>query len=620
TTAATTLRVRLTPTSPTTLTLHTTDPTGNPVATIDTITLRTHNPEELRSAGRGARDLMHGVDWVPATLPEANANPAQWTVVDLTGGAGRATEARTVTATVLEQLQSWLDEPQSDAARLVVLTSGAIAVNDSAELTDPAAAAVWGLVRSAQSENPDRIVVVDVDDVESSRAQVAAVVASGEPQAAVRSGAVTVPRLVRRTVDDDHQNRPLDPDGTVLITGGTGGLSATIARHLVAEHDIRHLLLVSRSGPDAAGASELAKELEAQSAQVTIARCDVSDRAELENAFALISAEYPLTAVVHAAGAIDDGVLDALNPERIETVFRPKAEAAWHLHELTKHLDLSAFVLFSSAAGIVGSPGQANYAAANAFLDGLAHLRRAQGLPAVSLAWGAWDQADGMADRVSDSDRDRMARKGFRALSTAEGVALFDAGLRLPEALLVPVHLPRSMGGDAVPHLLRALIRTARRGAESRAATAEPLLRKLAGRPAAEQREMILELVREVSALVLGHAGAAAIEPDQDFWEMGFDSLTAVELRNQLGAATEVRLTAAAVFEHPTPAALTDHLMAGLDPRTVPETEVPAAPGIEPRALFEEMDKLEASISAIADADVRASVVERLRAMTAATA
>jgi acyl transferase domain-containing protein/short-subunit dehydrogenase/acyl carrier protein len=558
---ATSLRVRLTPTGPHSLGLHLADPAGAPVATIESLALRPLNPDRLRTAEAGP-DLLFRVDWVPATLPEPAVDPAQWTVLERTGTP--AADARALVSEVLAETQEWLDEPQADAARLVVLTSGGAGPEDA---TDPAAAALWGLLRSAQSEHPGRIVLVDVDDAESARAAIAAVVASGEPQAAVRAGLVTVPRLVRTAVDEP--SRPLDPDGTVLVTGGTGGLGALVARHLVAQHGIRHLLLAGRRGPDAEGAAELVAELTEQGARVTIAACDVAERDAVETLLARVPAEHPLTAVVHAAGVLDDGVLPALDAERVETVFRPKADAAWHLHELTAGLDLAAFVLFSSAAGIVGSPGQANYAAANAFLDGLAARRRTEGLPAVSLAWGAWKQAGGMAGRLGQPELDRMARRGFRALSSAEGLALFDAGLNSPHAVLVPMHLTAPPGG-AVPPLLRSLVRRTRRNADKAVGTTESFTRRLAGRAPSEQGKIVLNLVQEVAAAVLGHAGADAVDPEQDLWQLGFDSLTAVELRNRLGATTGVRLTAAAVFDYPTPAALARYLLTEL---------APAAPG-----------------------------------------
>ncbi|EOD64145.1 SDR family oxidoreductase, partial [Amycolatopsis vancoresmycina] len=454
---ATTLRVHLVPAGPATLALYATDTTGRPVLTVDSLTLRPVDPGALR---RGIDDLVYRIGWTPVTPPEPVADPAQWTVLDLTGSPAGPGQARAVTATVLARVQDWLDEPQADAARFVVLTRGAVAVGDSAELTDPAAAAVWGLVRSAQSEEPDRIVLIDLDGEPASRAAVTAVVASGEPQAAVRGGAVTVPRLARRPAGAEIPGRPLDPAGTVLVTGGTGALGALVARHLAAEHGVRHLLLAGRRGPDADGAAELVTDLAAHGARATVVACDVADRGALEDLLARIPAEHPLTAVVHAAGVLDDGVVPALNAARLDTVFRPKADAAWHLHELTRERDLAAFVLFSSAAGTVGSPGQAGYAAANAFLDGLAHVRRAQGLPAVALAWGAWQAGGtaGMADRLGDADRERLARRGFRALSEEDGLALFDAGLRSADAVLVPMNLDRP-AGEAVPPLLRALAR-----------------------------------------------------------------------------------------------------------------------------------------------------------------
>nr|WP_051767897.1 type I polyketide synthase [Amycolatopsis vancoresmycina] len=608
---ATTLRVHLVPAGPATLALYATDTTGRPVLTVDSLTLRPVDPGALR---RGIDDLVYRIGWTPVTPPEPVADPAQWTVLDLTGSPAGPGQARAVTATVLARVQDWLDEPQADAARFVVLTRGAVAVGDSAELTDPAAAAVWGLVRSAQSEEPDRIVLIDLDGEPASRAAVTAVVASGEPQAAVRGGAVTVPRLARRPAGAEIPGRPLDPAGTVLVTGGTGALGALVARHLAAEHGVRHLLLAGRRGPDADGAAELVTDLAAHGARATVVACDVADRGALEDLLARIPAEHPLTAVVHAAGVLDDGVVPALNAARLDTVFRPKADAAWHLHELTRERDLAAFVLFSSAAGTVGSPGQAGYAAANAFLDGLAHVRRAQGLPAVALAWGAWQAGGtaGMADRLGDADRERLARRGFRALSEEDGLALFDAGLRSADAVLVPMNLDRP-AGEAVPPLLRALARPVRRSAESTAVDSGSFLRGLAGRSADEQRAIVLDLVLATASAVLGHTGTDALDPGQDLWDRGFDSLTAVELRNRLGAATGVRLSAAVVFDHPTPAALAGHLAAELRPPEPP-------PGFEPQVLLAEIDKLEASISAIPDAAARARITERLRALTATTA
>ncbi|WP_338399812.1 type I polyketide synthase [Streptomyces caatingaensis] len=379
---------------------------------------------------------------------------------------------------------------------------------------------------------------------------------------------------------------PLDPEGTVLVTGATGTLGALVARHLVTEHGVRHLLLTSRRGAEAPGAAELRAELEALGAEVTLAACDAADREALAALLAAVPDGHPLTGVFHVAGVLDDGVVASLTPERVDTVLRPKADAAWNLHELTRHLDLSAFVLFSSAAGTFGNPGQANYAAANSFLDALARHRHALGLPATSLAWGLWADASGMTGALDTTDLQRMARSGAAALTADEGLALLDTALGHPEPLHVPMHLdPAALAADAgtdgVPALLRGLVRTpARRTAE--AATAAPgasLQQRLAALPAAERDAVLLDAVRTHVAAVLGHADADTMDADKSFKELGFDSLTAVELRNRLGTATGLRLPATLVFDYPTPAALAEHLRTGLigDEEPTPATAAPTA-------------------------------------------
>ncbi|MEU9446899.1 type I polyketide synthase, partial [Streptomyces sp. NPDC048304] len=359
---------------------------------------------------------------------------------------------------------------------------------------------------------------------------------------------------------------PLDPDGTVLITGGTGGLGALLARHLVTEHGVRHLLLASRSGPDAPGAGQLADELRALGADVHIEAADVADR---DRAAALLDAvpdAHPLTAVVHAAGVLDDTVVDQLTPERLDAVLRPKLDAAVHLHGLTRHLDLSAFVLFSSVAGTLGAPGQGNYAAANAFLDALAEHRRALGLPALSLPWGPWSQVAGMTGGLTNADIRRMERAGLPPLSPKEGLALFTEALDRPAAVQAPLAVdPARLGVDGPVHPLLAALARVRRTVRDLTVATDPgtgagLAAELGRLGAAERhRRLVEEVCRQVAA-VLGHASAARIDPDQSFKELGFDSLTAVELRNRMNSATGVLLPATLVFDYPTPAVLADHL------------------------------------------------------------
>ncbi|WP_425086209.1 SDR family NAD(P)-dependent oxidoreductase, partial [Streptomyces hainanensis] len=364
-----------------------------------------------------------------------------------------------------------------------------------------------------------------------------------------------------------------DPNGTVLITGGAGRLAALVARRLVTEHGARRLLLASRRG--AAGTAGLVAELTAAGAEVTVEACDVADRAALAALLARVPAAHPLTAVVHTAGLLDDGVLPSLTPDRLAAVLRPKADAAWHLHELTRDRDLAAFVTFSSVAGLLGNPGQANYAAANTFLDALAHHRRLAGLPGISLAWGLWGTASGMTGHLDETDLARMARTGLRPLATDEGLRLFDEGLAAADALLVPARLDRAalrrLPADRVPAVLRELVgpgRLRRVRAEAPAGDAAPggaLRERIAALPEAERRRTLLDLVREHGAAVVG-GDRARFGPGRQFKDLGFDSLTSVELRNRLGGATGLRLPATLVFDHPTPADLAARLLAELAP------------------------------------------------------
>ncbi|MET8704716.1 SDR family NAD(P)-dependent oxidoreductase, partial [Kitasatospora sp. NPDC004723] len=406
--------------------------------------------------------------------------------------------------------------------------------------------------------------------------------------------------------------RPIDPEGTVLITGGTGTLGSLVAERLVTGHGVRRLLLTSRQGPDAPGARRLVDELAALGAEVTVSACDAADREALAELLAAVPDKYPLTAVVHAAGVLDDGVLSSLTPESVDRVLRPKVDAAWNLHELTKDADLAAFVLFSSVAGTVGAPGQANYAAANTFLDALAQHRQACGLPGVSLAWGLWAQASGMTGDLDGADRSRMARGGFAPLPTEEGLGLLDTVLRTgADALMVPTRLDLTAlraQADTAPAVLRGLLPTTARRAAGGAgpAGASALLSRLAGLTEAEQDDVLLEVVRGHISAVLGHGSPDGIPPSRPFQDLGLDSLTAVELRNRLSAATGQRLPATLVFDYPTPTALAGRL------RTM---VAPGAPSPGDAALAE-LDRLERTVLAVTpDDETHARVTGRLQAL-----
>ncbi|MFI0822820.1 beta-ketoacyl reductase, partial [Streptomyces sp. NPDC021098] len=377
-------------------------------------------------------------------------------------------------------------------------------------MSDPAGAAVWGLVRSAQVENPGRVVLLDVDQDEPSDELIATVLASDESQMAVRAGTAYAPRLVRTTAKKAASASPLNPEGTVLITGGTGTLGGVVARHLVSEHGVRNLVLASRRGMAAAGAGELNTELEQLGANVRVVVCDVADREDLSHVLASIPADAPLTGVVHTAGVLDDGVIASLSPERLGAVFRPKVDAALMLHELTRDLDLDAFVVFSSASGVLGGPGQGNYSAANAFLDAFAQWRRAQGLPAVSLAWGLWGETSGMTGTLDQADQARMVRSGIKPLSNDEGMALFDIGLGAEESALVPVKfdvtsLAHHAETGQLAAMLRGLVRQPRRrtAGTGNTATGDSLAGRLSGLSRAEQGRVLVDVVCGEVAVVL---------------------------------------------------------------------------------------------------------------------
>nr|CAE02605.1 polyketide synthase type I [Streptomyces thioluteus] len=402
-----------------------------------------------------------------------------------------------------------------------------------------------------------------------------------------------------------------DPEGTVLVTGASGGVAAHLVRHLVRTHDVRHLLLASRRGPDAEGMDELIAELRESGAHsVRAVACDCVDRTAVADLLASIPDEHPLTAVVHTVGVVDDGVLETMTPERIDAVFRPKADGAWHLHELTRDRDLAAFAVCSSVAGTLGSAAQANYAAANAFLDALAAHRRDHGLPATSLAWGMWAGTGGMAANLSRADLDRMQRSGISGLSTEEGLALFDAALAAGRPVWLPARLDAkalrtAAGGGSLPAPLRGLVHVPAADAGPLPA-ADALRGRLASLAPEERHEAVLDVVRAQVAVVLGHGAPEGIDPQRAFKDLGFDSLTAVELRNRLNAAAGLTLPATLVFDHPTPAALTDHI----------ESVLLAGLGSPADPLLARLDDWAAGLAATAlDDDERERVAARLRAL-----
>ncbi len=375
--------------------------------------------------------------------------------------------------------------------------------------------------------------------------------------------------------------------GTVLITGATGMAGSAVARHVVTRHGARNLVLVSRRGLDAPGAAELVAELTAAGAHAEVVACDAADREALAKVIADIPMQHPLTGVIHAAGVLDDAVVTSLTPQRIDTVLRAKVDAAWNLHELTRDLDVGAFVMFSSIAGLAGASGQGNYAAGNSFLDGLAAHRRAHGLPAISLGWGLWDQASAMTGGLGAADLARFGRDGIVAMSSQEALELMDTALIVDEPFLLPAHIDLAAlrvkfdGGTLPPMFVDLINAPTRRQVDDSLAAAKSksaLLQRLEGLPEDEQQAVLLDLVRSNIATVLGSSSPEAIHPDRAFQELGFDSLTAVEMRNRLKAATGLALSPTLIFDYPNSAALAGYMYRELV-GTSEQPTAAAAPG-----------------------------------------
>ncbi|UNZ19550.1 type I polyketide synthase [Streptomyces sp. 891-h] len=665
--------------------------TGAVVLSVEAVVARPVSPARLASA-RPAADALFRLDWSPVPVQPPSGEGGEgdgprWEVLEAFSGTAPASErpapdvvvipvpgpdvvapepgpapsgaptpqaVHAMARRTLELVRGLLADERYADSRLMFVTRHAVATGDDA-LVVPELAPLWGLVRTAQSEHPGRFLLVDTDtDVADTRTDtgtdtdgragglpaarlVRDALATGEPQLAFRNGVPYAPRVVRARGGADGA-LALDPDGTVLITGGTSGLGAQVARQLVAEHGARRLLLVSRRGRAAEGAAELESDLAALGAEVTVAACDVADRTQLAHLLATVEDDHPLTAVIHSAGALDDGLLESLTPERLERVLRPKVDAALWLHQLTADAGLGAFVLFSSVAGTLGGPGQGNYAAANTFLDSFAAWRRAQGLHAVSLAWGLWADAGELTSHLGAAEVAELARSGLAALTDEEGLRLFD-GLFDPEratgdALLIPAQLDRTAlraraREGTLPAVLSALVPAAARPEPAAASGGAALLRQLAETPPGPTRDaLVLDVVAARTAAVLGHDEAGALDTERPFKEMGLDSLGAVRLRNALSAATGLTLPSTLVFGHPTAAALARHLRSLLDERLeerLAERREPDAgrrtgkgagldPGGASPAVHEGLDRLGGLLPSVPDAQLGA-VGARLRSL-----
>jgi acyl transferase domain-containing protein/acyl carrier protein len=582
------------------------DPAGRPVLSIDEVAVHAFELDQLVAAARtpAARDLYE-LAWTPQALPSGAAEATNWALLtphqrddvlpredvtivsDLRAldtdappdviawvvpvaevDADVAAHAHALTAAALDVVQGWLADGGLASSRLLVVTRGAVDVSGEG-VVDPASAAVVGLVRSVQAEHPGRVWLADVDEGPDSWRLLRQIIDGDEPQVVVRDGAAYVPRLTRAE-DSGGDSVPDWGAGSVLVTGGTGVLGGLVARHL-AEQGVRDIVLASRRGADAADGIQ--RELAELGTRTRVVACDVTDR---EAVHQLVAGIDDLSAVVHTAGVLDDGVITSQTPERLAMVLRPKVDAVWYLHEATAERELSAFVTFSSAAGVLGGAGQANYAAANAGMDAIIAQRRALGLAGISIAWGPWDSAAGMTATLSQADLQRMRRSGVLPIEPSHGLALLDAARRMDAAHIVAVRMePARL--TSVPAMLRDLV-----PARRRQASAEPAAgwaARLSGLDEPAARRQVRDALLTQIGTVLGHPADQLPDPSQAFKDLGFDSLTAVELRNRLTSVFELSFPATLIFDYPTPSVLAEHIHAQLIPRAAAETPVAATPG-----------------------------------------
>jgi acyl transferase domain-containing protein len=638
------LRLRLGPDAADGCRLSLASVTGEPVAELESIALRSVTAEASTETA-SPLSALYGLHWIEAERAAAVATscvllgadmdgepgcssadlaalqarldsgePAPAHVVCLALGAttpGLIEAARKAAHQHLALLQSWLRDERLAGSRLSFLTRRAVAAAEREDVLDLSHAPLWGVLRSAQSEYPEReLQLIDLDSASlpsgwsgdlKNLPLLAAALASSEPQLALRDGRLLAPRMTP-TTPSDWSTSPLSAcaDGTILISGGTGTLGALLARHLVARHGARHLLLVSRSGR----ADALQAELAALGVAVRVAACDLTQRADVQHLLASIPSAQPLAAIIHAAGVTDDGILASQTPERFDRVLDPKLAGAWHLHELTRDLPLRAFVMFSSVSGVVGGPGQSNYAAANVFLDALAQHRKASGLAASSLAWGFWAERSALNAHLDEASLARMARGGVEPLSAEHGLSLFDAALARQEALLIPArfNLAALAAAPLLPSMLTGLVPRRRR--KTNAASA--LRARLATLDEKQQSAHVLSVVRAAVAAATG-VEASSVQPARPLRELGLDSLMALELRRALATQTGLRLSATLLFDYPTPAKLAALLLQ----RLAPEAASASSP------VLAELDRLDALLSSVQLGDnEREALEERLKAFS----
>ncbi|WP_371749980.1 SDR family NAD(P)-dependent oxidoreductase [Streptomyces sp. NBC_01283] len=581
--AAARVRVHLTPAGHDVVSAEFTDPDGRPLASIGSLILRPVPAADAGPSGAPEADGLLVPYWTPVSEPAGVAPDTPWTdlaeafaaggalprttvLTCRTDRAGTPAAVRETLLEVLTAVQGFLADEQEEDARLVVVTRGAVAVgNEQDPGIRPAHRAVWGLLRSAQAEYPGRFVLLDEDGTAACREAFAAALASGESQLALREGTAYRPALAS-AAGAPVPGCTWDPTRAVLITGGLGWLGRITARHLVEQHGVRQLVLMGRGAPGL-DAERVIADLRDLGAKVRTVACDAADREALAGVLdRLARSGVRIGGVVHAAGFLEGGLLTDLTADDLDRSLRPKVDAAFHLHELTADLDLSAFVVYSSVASTLNSAGQGAYAAANGFLEGLMEQRHTAGKPGVAIVWGQWDVSGGMGSTLTNAQIDRMARVGVLLIPIEQGLRFLDAAVHGIEPVVVAGRWDRGAlaaqhRGGTLPRILESLLPAdaGKPGGEEDPSSTE-LPHDHGDTAAAEGGDTMLERLLAEVAAVLGHASADAIDPDIAFDHVGMDSLGAVELRNRLMATIGLRLPATFVFDWPTPRLLADVL------------------------------------------------------------
>lgn len=581
------------------------DHSGAPVAQIASIVLRSADP----SARKVRRHPVYRMEWTELFPSVGQHGPAlcwitpevgQWRkaapegeVVPTMAEALAAVSARSlagaallsqpkklrnahdaleVTLSVVAAVQAWLADPVTQKLPLIVVTQNAIDANKTGASINLAQSPLWGLLRCVQWEHPNRIVLLDVDTHENLNSALPfawAAVQEGEVQLAIRKGHLLAARLGKHSLlphisSTDGPEPAVSGIGTALITGA-GSLGALVARHLVQTRQYERIVLASRRGPDAPGLTQMMRTLPISDIEVRIEKCDVSDRAELERLIDGISGDKPLKAILHTAGISDPLPIEELTPDAISHIMRPKVDAAWALHELTKNRQLDSFILFSSAVGAIGLKDQSHYGAANSFLDALATYRHSLGLPATSLSWGMWDYNTEMGDQLGAERLATVIAAGYRMISPDYGLAVIDAALKpqdeVCQSQLIPARFDlRRLEARSPSALLAKLSEGSSPRRSGHDFMAHYRSADESSRPA-----VLMKTVTELACKVLRNPDPSSITENTEFRSLGFDSLTSIEIVAELSTAMGLSLPVTAVFDHPTPRLLVAFLQEQLD-------------------------------------------------------